>query len=176
MIFTLTEVPAAVAVDVEKHADPRGFFARVWSSEEFAGQGLSTDFVQANMAFNHRKGTLRGMHYQIAPHQEAKLVRCTRGAIFDAVLDLRPDSPTYRQWAGLELSSDNHRMLYIPEGCAHGYQTLADDTEVFYLVSASYSPQAERGIRYDDPSFGIDWPLDVSTISEKDRAWPLYSG
>lgn len=174
MIFTPTRIPGAVSIDLEKHLDHRGFFARVWSSQDFERQGLSRGFVQANMAFNHRKGTLRGLHYQVAPHQEAKLVRCTRGAVFDVVVDLRPDSPAYCEWAGVELSSENNRMLYIPEGCAHAYQTLSDDAEVFYLVSAFYSPEAERGARYDDDSFGIDWPLNVSVISEKDRNWPPY--
>lgn len=175
MIFTPTRIPGAVSIDLEKHLDHRGFFARVWSSQDFERQGLRSGFVQANMAFNHRTGTLRGLHYQVAPHQEAKLVRCTRGAVFDVVLDLRPDSATYREWAGVELSSENRRMLYIPEGCAHGYQTLTDDAELFYLVSAFYSPEAERGIRYDDPAFEIGWPLDVGSISDKDRNWPLHS-
>lgn len=176
MIFTETKLAAAFIIDIDKLEDPRGFFGRAWSREEFGARGLSTTFVQANIALSHRKGTLRGLHYQAAPHEEAKLIRCSRGAVFDVAVDLRPSSVTYKQWISAELTADNYRMLYIPEGCAHGYQTLTDDAEVFYLVSASYSPQAERGIRYDDPGIGINWPLEPGVVSDKDRGWPPYPG
>ncbi len=176
MIFTETKLPGAFVIDIERHGDARGFFARAWCEDEFAAQGLRPDFVQANVGFSTQKGTLRGLHYQAAPHQEAKLVRCTDGAVFDVMVDLRPDSPTHKQWVGVELSQENHRMLYVPEGFAHGYQSLRDQTEVFYLVSSFYAPDAEAGIRYDDPAFGIEWPLDVAAISEKDRRWADYDG
>jgi dTDP-4-dehydrorhamnose 3,5-epimerase len=172
MIFTETEIPGAFIIDVERRSDDRGFFGRAWCAEEFAAHGLSTTFVQANIGFSARRGTLRGLHYQAAPHQEAKLVRCTRGAIYDVVVDLRPDSPAYLQWLAAELSAGNRRMLYVPTGCAHGYQTLADESEVFYPVTAAYAPGAELGVRYDDPALRIDWPLAVSAISDKDRSWP----
>ncbi|MGH7930054.1 MAG: dTDP-4-dehydrorhamnose 3,5-epimerase family protein, partial [Candidatus Binatia bacterium] len=131
--------------------------------------------VQANLSFNWKNGTLRGLHYQVAPHEESKLVRCTRGALYDVIVDLRPQSPTYLRWLGVELTADNHRMLYVPEGFAHGYQTLVDATEAFYQVSAFYAPGAERGARYDDPAFGIEWPAEVIVISDKDAGWPDYS-
>jgi dTDP-4-dehydrorhamnose 3,5-epimerase len=175
MIFTETEIPGAVLIDLEPHGDSRGFFARAWSADEFEARGLSISFVQANVSLSAQRGTLRGLHYQVAPHQEAKLVRCTRGAIHDVVVDLRPESPTYRRWIGVELSAENRRMLYVPEGCAHGYQTLTDDAEVFYPVTARYAPESERGLRFDDAAFGIDWALEVSVISEKDRSWPDYA-
>lgn len=175
MIFTETAIAGALVIDVEPRGDHRGFFARLWCEEEFGARGLSTRFVQANMSRSEHRGTLRGLHLQAAPHAEAKLVRCTRGAIHDVVVDLRPDSPTYRKWTGTELSAGNHRMLYVPEGCAHGFQALTDDVEVFYPVTAGYAPESERGYRYDDPAFGVEWPLAVTVISEKDRSWPAYS-
>ncbi len=162
----------AYLIDIEPRGDERGFFARGWCAREFEQQGLVNRMVQANLSFNATAGTLRGLHFQREPHAEVKLVRCTRGALFDVVVDLRPDSPTYRQWAGAELSADNRRAMYVPEGFAHGLQTLCDDTEVFYQVSAFYAPQAEGGLRWDDPAIGIDWPLPVAQISDKDSAWP----
>jgi len=155
--------------------DERGFFARTFCQRESLEHGLETSFVQANVSMTRCRGTIRGLHYQVAPSEEAKLVRCTRGAVWDVVLDLRPDSPTRRRWFGVELTADNHRQLYVPKGCAHGYQTLADDTELFYLVSVFYSPSDERGIRWNDPAFAIDWPVrDGVELSPKDRSWPDY--
>ena len=173
MIFTATRLAGAYLIDPERIEDERGFFARTWCRDEFERQGLNPRLVQCNVSYNHRRGTLRGMHYQAKPHEEAKLVRCTRGAIYDVIVDLRPDSPTYRQWVAVELTAENRRMLYIPEGFAHGFQTLADETEVFYQMSESYHPQSARGVRYDDPALGIAWPLEVAIISEKDRGYPL---
>jgi dTDP-4-dehydrorhamnose 3,5-epimerase len=175
MRFTETKVAGAYLIEPEPIADERGFFARTWCQEEFAANGLNRDLAQANISFNHRKGTLRGMHYQEAPHQEAKLVRCTRGAIFDVALDLRPDSPTYRAWFGAELTDENRSMLYVPEGCAHGFLTLADATEVAYQMSAPYAPAAARGVRWDDPAFGIEWPGEVVVINERDRTYPDFA-
>lgn len=176
MKFTETKLPGAYVIDLEPIRDARGFFARAWSSSEFAACGLNSQTVQCNLSFNYRGGTLRGMHYQVAPNREVKLVRCTRGAIYDVIVDLRPSSATYRAWVGVELSLENYRMLYVPEGVAHGYQTLVDDSEVFYQVSEYYHPESERGVRWDDPSFGIEWPLPVSEISEKDRRHPDFTG
>jgi dTDP-4-dehydrorhamnose 3,5-epimerase len=146
---------------------------RAWCLREFSAQGIAFTPLQANMGLSARRGTIRGLHYQVAPALEAKLVRCTRGAVFDVVVDLRPDSPTYRSWYGADLSADNGRMLYVPEGCAHGCLSLQDDTEIHYMTSAFYSPDEVRGIRHDDPAFAIRWPLAVSEISEQDRNWPL---
>lgn len=174
MIFTETKIVGAFLTEIERRTDARGFFARAWCSEKFAALGLNTSFAQANIAFTEQSGTLRGLHFQAAPHAEAKLVRCTRGAICDVIVDLRPESPSYRQWVGQQLTVENHYMLYIPEGCAHGYQTLLDDTEVFYLVSQPYAPGAEQGIRFDDPAFRIQWPIEIRSISEKDRNWTDY--
>lgn len=174
MIFKETKLKGAFVIEIEKREDERGFFARTWCQQEFAEHGLNFSLAQANIGFSRKKGTLRGLHYQVAPHQEAKLVRCTAGAIYDVMIDLRPASLTYQQWFGIELTADNHRMLYVPEGFAHGYQTLADDTEVFYPVSQFYAPGAERGVRYNDPTFEIEWPLEVQVISEKDKNWPNY--
>jgi dTDP-4-dehydrorhamnose 3,5-epimerase len=172
MKFTKTRLQDAVLIELEKRADARGHFARSFCAGEFAQAGLATDFVQANHSHNIRAGTLRGMHYQRAPHGEVKLVRCVRGAIWDAIIDLRPASPSYGRWEGFELSPENGRMLYVPIGFAHGFQTLRDDTDVVYQVSHAYTPGAEGGLRHDDPAFGIAWPLPVSVISEKDAAWP----
>ena len=146
---------------------------RAWCEREFAEQGINFSPAQANMGFSLSKGTLRGMHYQVEPALEAKLVRCTRGSMFDVVLDVRHGSPTYNEWFGVELSAENGRMLYLPEGCAHGYQTLEDNTEMHYMASAVYTPSAARGARFDDPAFQIQWPLSVTAISEQDRNWPL---
>ncbi len=171
MIFTETKLPGAFVIDLQPIEDARGLFARSWSEEEFAQHGLNTRIKQANVSFNRTKGTLRGMHRQAEPFAEVKLVRCTRGAIYDVIIDLRPDSPTYMQWTGVELTADNRRMFYVPENFAHGFQTLEDNTEVTYQVSQVYTPGAERGIRFDDPAFGIEWPLPVALISDKDRTW-----
>jgi dTDP-4-dehydrorhamnose 3,5-epimerase len=174
MIFKETKLKDAFVIEIRELADERGFFARSWCQKEFEQHGLVPRVVQANISFNRKKGTVRGLHYQVAPHEETKLVRCTRGAIYDVIVDLRPESPTYREWIGAELTSDNRRMLFVPEGFAHGFQTLVDGTEVSYQVSQFYTPGAERGARYDDPAFRIEWPLPVGAISEKDRNWPDY--
>lgn len=176
MIFTPTKLPGAYLVDIERRQDERGFFARSWCQQEFQAQGLASCMVQANLSFNNKQGTLRGLHYQRAPYAEAKLVRCTRGAIWDVIVDLRPASPTYRQWLGAELTDENYRMLYVPEGFAHGYLTLADSVEVTYQVTQFYAPGAEAGLRWDDPAFGIEWPIAVQVISEKDSRWPDFAG
>jgi dTDP-4-dehydrorhamnose 3,5-epimerase len=173
--FSATGIEGALLIVPDLRSDTRGSFARIWSAEEFAARGLSTNFVQANASVTTRRGTLRGLHYQTAPHAEAKLVRCIRGAIYDVIVDVRPSSPTYRRWIGVELAAGEPRMLYVPPGCAHGYQTLVDDTEVFYPVTAPYTPGAEQGVRFDDPAFAIEWPLEVSLISEKDLGWADFS-
>lgn len=175
MIFTETKLPGAYLIDVEKREDHRGFFARAWCQREFEEHHLVPRVVQANISFNKQKGTLRGMHYQLAPHAETKLVRCVRGALYDVIIDLRPDSSTYMQWLGVELTAEDYRMLFVPEGFAHGFQTLVDNTEATYQVSQFYTPGAEGGVRYDDPAFGIEWPIDVQVISDKDRSWPNYT-
>lgn len=175
MQFTPIAIAGAYQIELEPRSDERGFFARAWCQQEFAAHGLATNFVQANLSSNLRKGTLRGMHYQLAPHAEAKLVRALRGAIFDVIVDLRPDSPTFRHWAGVELSGANRRALYLPEGCAHGFQTLEDDSDVFYQVSAFYAPGVEAGVAYNDPAFAIAWPLPVSVISAKDQSWAPFA-
>jgi dTDP-4-dehydrorhamnose 3,5-epimerase len=172
--FIETELRTATLVELEKFEDNRGYFARAFCEKEFAEQGLESRFVQCNMSGNERKGTLRGLHYQVAPHEEVKLVRAIRGAIWDCIIDLRPDSPTYMKWAGFELTQDNKRMLYVPRGFAHSYLTLTDDAEVFYMVSAFYAPGAEKGIRYDDPAFNIQWPVEIEVISEKDASHPDF--
>lgn len=174
MLFGETRLKDAYTVDLEWREDDRGFFARTFCANEFTDRGLTPVTAQANLSFNHRKGTLRGMHYQVAPAEEAKLVRCTRGAIYDVIVDVRADSPTYTQHFGIELSAENRTALYVPGMFAHGYQALTDDTEVIYQVSAFYAPDYERGLPYDDPAFGIEWPLPVSVISEKDRLWPAF--
>ena len=177
MRFTETPVAGALVVEPEPIEDERGFFARTFSVEEFAARGLDTRVDQCSVSFNARAGTLRGMHYQEAPHGETKLVRCTRGGIYDVALDLRPGSPTYLRWAGVELSADDGRALYIPEGCAHGFQSLADGTEVLYQISTPYVPSAARGVRWDDPAFGIDWPPAPAggrTMSERDAEYPDF--
>lgn len=171
MIFKETKLKGAFIIEPQKLTDERGFFARGWCQKEFELHGLVPRVVQANISFNYKKGTLRGLHYQVAPYQETKLVRCTRGAIYDVVVDLRPESPTYRKWVGAELTATNHHMLFVPQGFAHGYQTLEDESEVFYQVSEFYTPGAERGARYNDPAFEIQWPLEVSVISGKDASW-----
>ena len=177
MIFRETEIPGAFAIDLERREDERGFFARAWCADEFAAHGLSTRLVQANLSYNESAGTLRGMHFQRAPHEEAKLIRCTRGSLFDVIVDLRHGSPAFKRWTGVELSAENRRALYVPEGCAHGYQTLEDGTESLYLVSEFYAPDSEGGVRWDDPAFGIEWPdAESRTLSPKDAAWPDFEG
>jgi dTDP-4-dehydrorhamnose 3,5-epimerase len=176
MHFEKTELNDACIIDINEITDERGFFARAWCQHEFEENGLASNLVQANISFNRHKGTLRGMHYQQPPCEEAKLIRCTKGSIFDVMVDLRPASTTYAKWIGVELTAESHRMLYVPEGFAHGYQTLQDNSEVFYQVSEFYTPNAEHGARYDDPAFGITWPLEATVISDKDASWPPYSG
>ena len=175
MRFSQTNLADCCAIDPSPRHDDRGRFMRAWCAQEFAGQGLNFVPVQANMGFSVRKGTIRGMHFQQAPALEAKLVRCTRGAIFDVALDLRPGSASYGQWYGVELSAENGRMLYVPEHCAHGYQTLEDCTEIYYMTSAFYTPDAVRGARFDDPAFNIQWPLVPTVVSDQDRNWPLVA-
>jgi len=172
MIFTPTALTGATIVDIEPRQDERGFFARAWCQNEFEAQGLNGRLAQTNLSYNKKKGTLRGMHYQVPPHAEAKLMRCTRGAIWDMIVDLRPTSSTYRQSLGIELTADNHRMLYVPEGFAHGFITLVDETEVTYQVSEFYTPGAERGVRWNDPALCLEWPIAMQVISEKDAHWP----
>jgi dTDP-4-dehydrorhamnose 3,5-epimerase len=174
MEFTETKLKGAFLVSVRRIEDHRGFFARGWCRDELSNHGLASNMVQLNIGFSHKKGTVRGLHYQLPPHQEAKLARCTRGAIFDVIVDLRRDSATRGQWFGAELTAENALMVYAPEGFAHGYQTMVDNTEMYYLTSAVYAVQAARGVRYNEPSFGISWPLPVDVISDVDRAWPDY--
>jgi dTDP-4-dehydrorhamnose 3,5-epimerase len=174
MIFTETPLRGALLVDIEKHEDERGFFARSFCRREFKAHGLNSQLVQCNISFNPGKGTLRGMHFQVKPHEEAKLVRCTRGAIFDAIIDLRPDSPTYKKDLCVILTAENRRMLYVPEGFAHGFLTLEDATEVFYQISEFYAPECQRGVRWDDPAFAIAWPAAPRLISERDRSYPDF--
>lgn len=176
MIFTPTPLAGALTIELEKRIDDRGFFARTWCAREFGEQGLNTNLVQQNMSLTLKKGTLRGMHFQKAPHSETKLVRCTRGSIFDVIIDLRPDSPTHKQWFGAELTADNYKMLYVPEGFAHGFVTLTDDVEVSYLVTAFYTPEADSGVRFNDPAFNIVWPTEVLHVSPKDAIFPDYIG
>jgi dTDP-4-dehydrorhamnose 3,5-epimerase len=175
MIFTETNLDGAYVIEIQQLEDARGFFARSWCKNEFEMHGLTSRLMQSNISFSKKKGTLRGMHYQIAPSQESKLVRCTKGAIYDVIIDLRPNSPTYKQWLGTELTAENYKMLYVPEDFAHGFQTLENDTEVVYQVSQFYSPQSERGVRYNDPAFGIKWPVDVQVITDKDNNWADYA-
>jgi dTDP-4-dehydrorhamnose 3,5-epimerase len=174
MHFTETPLKGAFLIGLHRIEDHRGFFARGWCRDELAAHGLNPNMVQLNVGFSYKKGTLRGLHYQDPPYQEAKLVRCTRGAIFDVIVDLRPDSPTRGQWFGTELTADNTLMLYAAEGFAHGYQTLTDDAEMYYLTSVSYVPSAARGVRYDEAAFAISWPLPVASISDADARWPDY--
>jgi len=174
MIFTETALAGAYLVAPERREDDRGYFARGWCRDEFTRHGLEPELVQLNIGFSHRRGTVRGLHYQLPPHAEIKFARCTRGAIFDVIVDLRPESPTRGRWVGAELSADNGLMLYVPRGFAHGYQALTDDAEMSYLTSAYYAAQAARGVRYDDPAFAIRWPLPVAMVSAADASWPDY--
>jgi dTDP-4-dehydrorhamnose 3,5-epimerase len=173
MKFTPTKIAGVWIVDLERHADERGWFARTWCAEEFRRHGLNPDLAQCSASFNRRRGTLRGMHWQAAPHEEAKLVRCVRGAMFDVALDVRSGSATFKQWVGVELTMENGRALYVPEGCAHGFQTLADDTEVFYQIAGEYYPASARGVRWNDPAFKIAWPnISGLVCSERDASYP----
>jgi len=174
MKFHKLPIQGAYLIGLEKRGDERGFFARVFCRDEFAEQGLITDFVQVNSSLSADKGTLRGMHYQLAPHAETKVVRCIRGAFFDVILDLRPDSPTFGQRHGEELSAENRRMMYVPKGFAHGFITLTDCAEVLYFVDNFYVPNAERGIRWNDPKFGIEWPMPPTVLSERDAGHPDF--
>ncbi|EIJ43123.1 dTDP-4-dehydrorhamnose 3,5-epimerase [Beggiatoa alba B18LD] len=171
MKFTQTTLAGAYLIEPELRIDERGFFARAWCEQEFTAQGLNPRLVQCNISFNHKKGTLRGMHYQAKPHEEVKVVRCTAGAIYDVIIDIRPDSPTFKSWFAVELTANNHKMLYIPEGFAHGFQTLVDNTEVFYQMSAFYHAESARGIRWDSPLVGIQWLIENPIISERDRGF-----
>ena len=175
MIFTETELKGAYIIDIDKIVDDRGFFARTFCKQEFEKVGLDPNIAQANMSFNPKKGTLRGMHYQVAPYEETKLIKCVSGAIFDIIVDLREDSPTYLKWTGVELSDKNHRMFYVPRGFAHGFITLEDNTAIQYMVSQFYAPGAEKGIKWDDPKFNIQWPIDIAVISEKDNSHPYFN-
>ena len=174
MLFTETKLKGAFIIDLELREDERGFFARSWCADEFEKLGLNPRLSQCNISFNRKSGTLRGMHYQVEPYAEAKLTRCTQGAIYDVIVDLRADSPTFKQWLAVELSAENHRALYVPEGLAHGFQTLMDDCEVFYQMSEFFHPECARGLRWDDPAFGIVWPLEDKVLAEKDRSWPYF--
>jgi dTDP-4-dehydrorhamnose 3,5-epimerase len=173
--FTETPLKGAYIIDIDPINDERGFFARSWCKKEFESFGLNSNLVQCNISFNLKKGTLRGMHYQAPPHEEAKLVRCTMGSIHDVTIDLRPNSSTFKKWIAVELTADNHKILYIPEGFAHGFQTLKDNTEVFYQMSEFYYPDFSKGFRWDDPSFEIQWPLPNPIISERDFSYPLFN-
>lgn len=175
MRFFETELPGAFVIELERLEDERGFFARTFCEKEFAAHGLATSMVQCSVSYNRRRGTVRGMHYQTAPHREAKLIRCTAGAIWDAIVDLRPASPTHLEWTAVELSADTRRMLYVPERFAHGFQTLYDDTEVFYQMNHPYVAEAWRGFRWSDPRFAIPWPLETNVISERDRNLPDFA-
>lgn len=171
MIFVETPLRGAYVVELEKHEDERGFFARSWCAQEFSSKGLDTQLVQCNVSFNKLKGTLRGLHYQLPPYAETKLVRCTSGALYDVIVDLRAESPTFLKWFGVELAAKNYRMLYIPKRFAHGFQTLEDGTEIFYQMTEFYTPDASRGIRWNDPRLGIVWPEADRTISNKDQEY-----
>jgi dTDP-4-dehydrorhamnose 3,5-epimerase len=174
VIFTETKLKGAFIVEPEQLEDQRGFFARTWCLREFESHGLNPRSVQCSISFNKKKGTLRGMHYQTAPHEEAKLIRCTRGAIYDVIVDLRPGSATFKQYVAVVLSSENRTMLYIPERVAHGFQTLEDNTEVFYQMSEFYAPEYTSGVRWDDPAFAIEWPADERIIMARDRNYPDF--
>jgi dTDP-4-dehydrorhamnose 3,5-epimerase len=175
VIFRETELPGTYLVELDRKADERGWFARTWDGELLREQGLNGDLAQASTAFNERRGTLRGLHFQREPRAETKLVRCTRGAVYDVVVDLRPGSPAFRRWTGVELTAQNGLMLYVPEGVAHGYLTLSDATETAYFISAAYAPQHAGGVRWDDPSFAIEWPERPRVISARDLGWPDFS-
>ncbi len=176
MRFTETKLPGVYVLEPRRFEDDRGFFAPSFSAREFAARGLASVFVENNISYSKRRGTLRGIHYQASPHGQDKLVRCTRGAVFDVAVDLRPGSPTFKQWTGVELSAENHSMLYVPWDCGHGFQTLLDDTEVFYMVSGVYAPESERGYRWNDPALGIEWPdVGERVLNERDQTYPDFT-
>ena len=174
MLFKATKIKGAWIVDLQRNSDERGYFARAWCTEEFEDHGITPKLCQLNLSYSSNRGTLRGMHYQIDPHSEMKAVRCVKGALFDVIIDLRRESNTYKEWFGFELNERNKSMLIVPEGCAHGFLTLQDDSEAFYLVSAAYNQVSERGLRWDDPSFNIKWPFHPIEVSSKDRSWKNY--
>ena len=176
MIFTETKLPGVYLIEVEKFEDERGFFAPAFRARDLEARGLESVFVENNISYSRNRGTLRGMHYQASPHGQAKIVRCTRGAIFDVAIDLRPDSATFKQWVGFELTAENRSMLYLPGDCGHGFQTLVDDTEVFYKVSQPYHPDSGRGVRWNDPAFGIEWPeVGQRVLIQRDQAYPDFN-
>jgi dTDP-4-dehydrorhamnose 3,5-epimerase len=174
MIFLETRLPGVFEIQIEAKADERGFFARTWCEKEFETQGLSGKLVQCSLSFNSRKGTLRGMHYQIAPYEEEKLIRCTKGSVYDVVLDLRRPSPTFKNWAAIVLTAEKRNMVYVPKGCAHGFLTLEDGSEISYQMSEFWNAESARGVRWDDPAFQIQWPAKVEVISERDRTYPGF--
>jgi dTDP-4-dehydrorhamnose 3,5-epimerase len=174
MRFKETPVEGAYVIDVNRIGDSRGYFGRLWCEREITEQGLVSSIKQCNIGFSPLRGTLRGLHYQRSPHQEVKIVRCTRGSVFDVVVDIRPDSPTYCDWYGIELNPENASMLYVPEGCATGYLTLEENSEIYYLTSEFYAPNSASGVRYDDPAFGIQWPGDIIVLSDNDMNWPYF--
>ena len=174
MIFTATQLDGVWLIDLEPREDERGFFARIWCRQELAAQGLDTDIAQESLSFNRHRGTMRGLHLQRPPHEETKIVRCTRGGIFDAIVDLRPQSPSYLRWQGFELTAENRMSLYVPKGFAHGFQTLTDNAEIVYQISEFYAPNSAAVYRYDDAAFAIAWPLPVTVISERDLCWPPF--
>jgi dTDP-4-dehydrorhamnose 3,5-epimerase len=176
MTFHETKIPGVFEISLEPKRDGRGFFARSWCQKEFEGHGLDTGLVQCSISYNNKRGTLRGLHYQAAPFPEAKLVRCTQGAIYDVVLDLRPQSGTFRDWIAVVLTAENRSMVYVPKGCAHGFLTLQDGSEVFYQMSEVYNAQSARGVRWNDPAFQISWPEKVEVISDRDQSYPDFSG
>ena len=175
LIFQPIYLPGAFLIEPQRREDFRGYFARTFCQREFAAHGLETWMAQCSVSFNHRKGTLRGMHYQVAPFEEVKLVRCNRGSIYDVIIDIRPDSPAFKKYFAVELSEENGKMLYVPAGFAHGFQTLMDNTEVYYQMSQSYSPEHSRGTRWDDPAFNISWPEDERTILKRDQEYPNFA-
>jgi dTDP-4-dehydrorhamnose 3,5-epimerase len=176
MTFTETALAGAFIIDIVALKDDRGFFARTWAADELKTRGLDPTVVQCNVAWNPAKGTLRGMHFQRAPYDEVKIIRCTRGSLFDVIVDLRPESPTFRKWTSVELNANSRRMLYVPKGFAHGYLTLTDDVEAHYHVSAPYTPACADGVAWNDPAFGIEWPFAPTVMSERDRTWPHFNG
>lgn len=175
MIFTETQLQGVYIIDLEPQNDDRGFFGRTWCQQEFTERGLNPQLVQCNISYNIKCGTLRGMHYQSHPYQEAKLVRCTSGKIYDVIIDLRPDSTTFKKWLAFTLTGNSYRSIYIPEGFAHGFQTLEDNTEVFYQMSEFFHPEAARGVRWNDPEFQIEWPIEALIISEKDKSYSYWN-
>jgi dTDP-4-dehydrorhamnose 3,5-epimerase len=174
MIVSSASIEGVRLLEIEPLRDERGFFARTWCRRELSQQGLCVNVAQESISYSHRKGTLRGLHFQMPPHDEVKIVRCTRGAVFEVIVDLRPDSVTYLLWQGFELTAENRRALYVPKGCANGFQTLIDKTELYYQISAFHAPQAAAGYRYDDRAFAIAWPLPITVISERDLGWPDF--